>query len=98
MDWLDRSRSGPEWDLAAASLDRKVTLVGEVKWSSARASTDVVNEAYAALERKGAVPYAPGLVEHVLFIPQLPRRRPSGLPPSVHLVDAAMVIDALSTV
>ncbi len=87
--------SGPEWDLAAESADRATTLVGEVKWSPARATAAAVREAAAALLRKGAPPFARGEVRHVVFVPRLPRARAAGLPASVRLADARAVLTAL---
>lgn len=88
--------SGPEWDLAAATSDRRLTIVGKVKWSPERASASVLQSAYADLVRKGAPPFAAGQVRYALFVPSLPTRRPATLPREVRLVDAKMVIEALS--
>lgn len=88
--------SGPEWDVAATSMDGRVTLVGEAKWTTERASATTLGDAYAALVRKGVPPFTRGRIVEALFIPTLPPRRPSMLPSHVHLIDARAVLDALS--
>lgn len=87
--------SGPDWDVVAAAANG-ACLVGEVKWSTAEPTAASVERAYADLVRKGAPPFARGEVRHAIFLPEMPRRRPSRLPADVRLIDAAMVIDALT--
>lgn len=88
--------SGPEWDLVAERADRRALLLGEVKWSSVPATSEVLARAYATLLHKGSPPFARGDVRHALFFPTLPRRRPRALPAHVRLIDARMVLGALA--
>jgi uncharacterized protein len=90
--------SGPEWDLAAGGLREPIVLVGEVKWLAAPATAEALQAAHAELLKKGEPPFARGETIHAIFVPELPRRRPAGLPPSLRLIDARMVLDALSSV
>ena len=70
--------NGPEWDVVAASVDAKVLLLGEVKWSEQPFSEAELQEAGRSLLAKG-VPrerWAEGKRPiHVVFVPQLRRAR-----------------------
>jgi hypothetical protein len=88
--------SGPEWDVAAQSVEGRTFLLGEVKWTTTPATEEVLARAYAALLHKGRPPFAGDSVRHALFVPILPRRRSRSLPGDVRIIDARMVLAALA--
>lgn len=88
--------SGPEWDVLAWSDDGSRLLVGEAKWTDKATNQASVDRALRSLLGKG-VPVAglgPERVQHVLFVPELPARKPK-VPPGVSMIDAESVLRAL---
>jgi hypothetical protein len=85
--------SAPEFDVVAAAHDGAL-LLGEVKWSTAAASADMLVRAHRQLLAKGTPRAGDPRPIHALFVPRLPRRRPKSLPTDLHLIDAAAVLAA----
>lgn len=87
--------SGPEWDVVAHCRDSGRHLLGEVKWSAKAATAASLRAAHTQLLARGVPPFVRGEVVRALFVPVLPRERPSGLPEDLVLVDAAALIAAV---
>lgn len=86
--------SGPEWDVVAEAVDGSALLAAEAKWS---AHDDVAESAYAALLKKGPGPIGRREVVRAVFVPRAPSKRARrAIPEDVRIVDASMVIAALS--
>jgi uncharacterized protein len=74
--------NGPEWDVAARSLEGKTLLLGECKWLEKPATRPVLDRMYNELLRKGLPDTAAAReleVVHALFVPRA--RRSSGQRP-----------------
>jgi hypothetical protein len=89
-------RKGPEWDIAASSLDGKRLLLWEAKWLARPADTATLGNIGSELMRKGTLPVTLAGSRQIVwavFVPEL--HRGSKPPADMHLVDAAGVLSCL---
>ncbi len=84
--------SGPEWDVVAEAVHGGRLLLAEAKWSARESAAG----AHAALVGKNAAAFPGRDIVRAVFVRERPKKRPSSIPKDVHIIDASMVIDALS--
>lgn len=88
--------SGSEWDILAQSLNQKHVMIGEVKWSEKKQSTQWIQKTLHELISKGIPPIEhskDSTFQYLLFVPEKPH--PLLLPDNVRVIDAKEVIDVL---
>ncbi len=87
---------GPEWDVLSQSIDGRYFLIGEVKWTEKKPSTQWIYKTIQELKNKGIPPVKrhPNVQFHyALFIPEKPKGLK--LPPDVRIIEAKELIAAL---
>lgn len=85
-------RGAPEWDVVSEASTGRALLLGEAKWSADASAKD----AYAALVRKDEGSFAGRDIVRAIFVREAPAKRPASIPDDVRIIDAAMVVAALS--
>jgi len=85
--------NGPEWDIASLSLDHKILLIGEVKWTINTPSVEFVQNTISKLISKGTpTPLQSGTkILYAIFIPIKPKETLT-LPENVRVFDATDVL------
>jgi AAA+ ATPase superfamily predicted ATPase len=85
---------GPEWDVVSQTLDERVVLLGEVKWSESPVDIPKLRSLAKALLKKG-IPPVKGLRDkelcHVVFVPEVTQDAPSKID-GVHVVTGNQVL------
>lgn len=81
--------NGPEWDIVSISLDKKILLLGEVKWTSTPPTSEFIQSTISKLIANGApVPILPNTkILYAVYTPIKPEGK-LNLPTNVRVFDA----------
>lgn len=85
--------NGPEWDIVAESLDKKILLMGEVKWTIHPPTPEFIQNTISDLMKKG-VPLplnSNSKILYAIFVTIKPKEK-LNLPDNVRIFDASDVV------
>ena len=85
--------AGPEWDIVAESFDKKILLLGEVKWKDEIPSVKFLEKTAQELISKGSPSFHSNFanIYYVIFVPEKPKNKKI-LSNNIFFVDASDVI------